>query len=169
MTSLKGGRRWLVIGVAAGACLAIAVLASGALRQASQAITSPSEPCAPHPCSAPHGFHVAIGNIATAHGIVRLEVSFANHTTADTFYAVSYRHTSPADFQLRSKDGHQARPRFDSQCPDWGELKIERGASAGPKSLCFATPAAGLQGAEIIWSPDLGLLFDDVQIPLGQG
>ncbi|HEY8678964.1 MAG TPA: hypothetical protein VIN39_10075 [Candidatus Dormibacteraeota bacterium] len=55
---------------------------------------------------------------------------------------------------------------FSPGCPDWGQLQIEHGASAGPEPLCFATPASGLQGAVIVWSPDLGLLFDDVRIPL---
>ena len=170
MTPLRPRHRWLALVVAVPALLILAAIAIGGLRQVGGALiaTSPT-PCSPAPCSAPHGFEVDIAAITTANGMVTMQATFKNATTPDAFDAVSYRHTSPADFQLRSKDGHQAGPRFDSRCPDWGQVKIERGASAGPKLLCFQTPATGLHGAEIIWSPDLGLLFDDVQIPLGQG
>jgi hypothetical protein len=166
MTSLRSTRRWLVIGLAAGACLVIGILAAGSLRQFGQAVTAPPQPCSPHPCAAPHGFEVAISGITTTNGIVRLQVTFHNNTKADAFDAVSYNHTSPADFQLRSAAGQQRPAAFSGQCSDWGELRMERGASAGPKALCFPAPAGGLTGAQLIWSPDLGLLFDDVQIPL---
>jgi hypothetical protein len=169
MTPLRSQHRWLVLLVAALACLVLAVVAIGGLRQVGQVLTATSaSPCSPSPCSAPHGLEVDIADITTANGVVMMQVRFKNATTPDALDAVSYRHTSPADFQLRSRDGQQERPRFETRCPDWGELRIERGASAAPKPLCFAAPAAGLSGAQMIWSPDLGLLFDDVQIPLGQ-
>jgi hypothetical protein len=166
MTSLTGTRRWLVIGIAVGACLVIGILAAGSLRQLGQAVTASPQPCSPHPCAAPHGFEVVISNIATVNGVVRLQVTFHNNTKAEAFDAVSYNHTSPADFQLRSAAGQQRPAAFSGQCPDWGELRMEHGASAGPKPICFAAPPGGLKGALLVWSPDLGLLFDDVQIPL---
>ncbi|HEV2012326.1 MAG TPA: hypothetical protein VGR77_00355 [Candidatus Dormibacteraeota bacterium] len=166
MTSLTGTRRWLVIGIGAGACLVIGMLAAGSLRQLGQAVTTPPEPCSPHPCAAPHAFEVVISDITATNGIVMLHVTFHNRSKADPFEAVSYDHTSPADFQLRSAAGQQRPPAFSGQCPDWGELRIEHSASAGPKPLCFAAAHDGLKGALLVWSPDLGLLFDDVRIPL---
>ena len=166
MTSLTGTRRWLVIGIAVAACLVIGILAARSLRQLGQVVTASPEPCSPHPCAAPHGFEVTIADVTTTNGIVRLQVTFHNNTKADAFDAVSYNHTSPADFQLRPAAGEQRPAAFSGQCPDWGELRMEHGASAGPKPLCFPAPAGGLKGAQLVWSPDLGLLFDDVQIPL---
>jgi len=96
--------------------------------------------------------------------MVMMHVSFVNHPHQQSF--VDYNHTSPADFQLRGADGRQSKPIFTSTCPDWGELRIKIGASAGPEPICFSSPPHGTYGAYVIWGPDLGLLFDDVQVPL---
>jgi hypothetical protein len=165
---LRSRPRILLLG-AAVAALVLAVLAAASFRRVADSVPAVPEPCSPHPCAAPHGFEADLSNITEAGGRVTMTVTFHNHTTREPLEAVSYRHTSPADFQLRSADGHQASPVFSSACPDWAELHVEHGASAGPRPLCFASAAGGLVGAVIVWSPDLGLLFDDVRIPLAGG
>jgi hypothetical protein len=96
-----------------------------------------------------------------------MQVRFVNHTRPQTFEAVSYRHTSPADFQLRDRTGIATRPVFvGNACRDWPEVDVPRGAATGPEPICFKAPSGGLKGATLIWSPDLGLLFQDVTIPL---
>jgi hypothetical protein len=165
MTSLRGRRRSLVIAVAVLGCVLLAVLAALSLRRVGQAVSKTAMSCSPSPCSAPEGFEVDISGLSVAGDTVMMQVAFKNRTVADPLEAVSYRHTSPADFQLRTATGQQVSPVFNGRCPNWPELKVQRGASAGPKPLCFR--GAGFNGAQLIWSPDLGLLFDDVQIPLG--
>ncbi|MDQ6884840.1 MAG: hypothetical protein M3077_11495 [Candidatus Dormibacteraeota bacterium] len=157
-------RPTLVVLAAAALVLLLAVIASTSLRKVTQAVI-PAAPCSPHPCAAPEGFEADFTAIRAVDGVLRMAVTFHNHTTGG-FEAVSSRHTSPADFQLRDAAGHQTDPIFSSLCPHWAELRVERGKSAGPEPLCFAAPAGDVRSAQVIWSPDLGLLFDDVQIPL---
>jgi hypothetical protein len=158
-------RRPLLLGVFVVACLVVAAVALGGVGRIDRAVAGTPAFCAPRPCAAPHGFEIDITGIPTENGRLVLHVMFTNRTKPDTFEYVPYRHTSPADFQLRTADGHQEPPVFSSDCPDWHELRIQRGARAGPLILCFKAPAA-VNGAQLIWSPDLGFLFDDVQIPL---
>ena len=145
--------------------IAAAILVLYPLRHLSQAMTTTSEPCSPQPCAAPQGFEADLHNISLEAGILRMSATFRNRTTGG-FEAVSYRHTSLADFQLRGADGQQSRPVVSALCPAWPELKVERGASRGPVPLCFRAPSGNFHSAQLIWSPDLGLLFDDVQIAL---
>jgi hypothetical protein len=125
---------------------------------------SSAEPCSPSPCAAPHGFEVDVLGATAGGGQVEVTVAFKNHTPQG-FGAGNYRPTTPGDFQLQLADGSRLRPSFGGACSDWGEIHVVRGGSAGPESLCFkATSAAG---AKLAWSPDLGILFSQVQIPLG--
>lgn len=102
----------------------------------------------------------------TLNGLLTMQVSFRNGTKPQSGETTSVRHTSPADFFLIVRDrGPRQRPVFNDQCPDWPELKIERGASAGPEPLCFQAPPAG-EHISLVWSPDLGFFFDEVDIPL---
>src|SRR2546423_6659378 len=165
MASLIRNTRWLLVAIAGVACLFLASVALGSLRPIDRAIAGSPAPCAPWPCAAPHGFEVDVTDIATENGRLVLHLMFSNRTKPDTFEYVPYRHTSPADFQLRTADARQESPVFSGDCPDWRELRIQRGARAGPLILCFKAPAK-LEGAQLIWSPDLGFSFDDVQIPL---
>ena len=158
-----------------GAAVAVAVIVIGTLffrglqqgGRASGSTGGSTPACSPRPCAAPSGFEADLSTIEVRDGQVSFLVAFKNRTQSTPFEAVSYRHTSPADFQLRSSAGVQQGPTFNSACPQWPELKIERGASAGPERLCFKEPSGGMAGAVVVWSPDLGLLFDDVRIPLG--
>ena len=96
-----------------------------------------------------------------------LEVRFTNHTSGGQFEAVSYRHTSPADFRLKWPDGSEHSAVFSADCPNWPELQIERGASSSPKPLCFDVPDTGMPGTSIVWDPDVGLFSAPVATPLG--
>jgi hypothetical protein len=166
MASLISNRRWILLGAFVAACLVVATVAVGGVGRIDGAVAGTPAPCAPWPCAAPHGFEADITGVATENGRLVLHLMFTNHTKPDTFEYVPYRHTSPADFQLRTADGHQEPPTFSVDCPDWHELRIQRGARAGPLILCFKAPAT--RRAQLIWSPDLGFLFDDVQIALDQ-
>lgn len=158
-------RRFLALLLIGALLLLLAVLASLGLRRVGRSATPPDRPCSPRPCAAPHGFQVYLTSVQLSGGVLMMAVRFKNQTTSG-FEGVSYRHTSPADFQLRAGDGNQSPPQFSSLCPRWPQLRVERGASAGPVPLCFPAPAGDYRDSQVIWSPDLGLLFDDIQIPL---
>jgi hypothetical protein len=147
------------------ALLAVVGLAIGpTLRGSLQPASNVSEACSPKPCAAPKGFEIDISEVQSAAGITSFRASFKNRTAAD-LGTTSFRPTSPRDFQLRLKDRRQLPPTFSGDCPDWGELHVERGAAVGPVKLCFQTSSAA--GTFVVWGPDLGILFDDVRIPLG--
>jgi hypothetical protein len=153
-----------VILLAILAAIGLAFGPNGLLAGSSPA--SSPEPCSPAPCAAPHGFEVDVFAATAGDEMVVVKVGFKNHTP-EGFGAGNYRPTSPADFQLRQADGSQVRATFGGACTDWGEIHVIRGQSAGPESLCFK--AGSVTGAYLVWSPDLGILFDDVRIPLDQG
>lgn len=158
-------RYWWVlpIGLAVLAAIGLALgpMLRGNLQQATG--SGDAQPCSPTPCAAPKGFEADISNVQSANGTTSFDVTFKNHTAAD-LGTTSYRPTTPHDFRLRLKNGDSLRPVFGAGCPDWGELHVERGSSAGPVRLCFKTSATA--GAVVAWSPDLGFLFVEVGIPL---
>ena len=156
-------RRYLwILGVAIVLLVGAAALAS---MQAGRSVGQVSvDTCSPKPCAAPSGFGAYFSGVVVADGVVHMNVSFINHPHQQVL--VDYNHTSPADFQLRHADGSQTKPVFNAECADWGELKVRIGDSAGPVPLCFGAHALGTQGTFVIWGPDLGLTFDDVQVPL---
>jgi hypothetical protein len=127
------------------------------------ASSDPNERCAPSPCGAPNGFEVDVTAVQAQGDHIALTVVFRNHTQPQLFEAVSYRHTSPADFRLRS-GGHELSPTFNAQCPDWPELDVNRGATSGPRQLCFAVTSS--DKAVLVWNPDLGVIPKPVSIPL---
>jgi hypothetical protein len=122
--------------------------------------------CAPTPCVAPQGFEADVSNIQPASGLLSLDITLRNKTSGG-LEAVSYRHTSPADFVLNGTDGVDRVPVFSADCPDWGDLRVQRGQSVGPLRLCFEPPRYGLQGAVLLWDPDVGLFSHRESIPLG--
>ena len=157
-------RYWWVLPVGLALLAAIGLVVGPTLRGTLQPASNVSEACSPKPCAAPKGFEIDISEVHSAAGITSFQASFRNRTAAD-LGTTSFRPTSPRDFQLRLQDRRQLSPWFSGDCPDWGELHVERGGSAGPVKLCFQTPTAA--GASVVWGPDLGILFDDVRIPLG--
>lgn len=155
--------RTVLVGAALVAAAALAVVAFLSLRAAPGGAAA-ADNCTPKPCAAPHGFGAYVSAVRVSGGQVRMAVNFINHPHAEGF--TDYNHTSPADFWLRSGSAGPAAPVFNSDCPNWGELRIKIGSSAGPVPLCFSVPAAGMTGAQLAWGPDLGFLFDEVRIPL---
>ena len=150
------------------ALVALGVVAIGVLAtQAMPSSDSVDTRCAPAPCLAPHGFEAYFVDAHVADSHVVLEVRLTNHTSAGQFEAVSYRHTSPADFRLAWPDGSEHDAVFTVDCPNWPELQVERGASSGPKPLCFNAPSTGVRGTRIVWDPDLGLFSAPIATPLG--
>jgi hypothetical protein len=121
--------------------------------------------CAPSPCAAPQGFEADVSNIQSVSGLVTADITLRNKTSGG-LGAVSYRHTSPADFVLNGTDGVDRVPVFSADCPNWGEVRVQRGQSVGPIRLCFEAPRFGLQGAVLLWDPDVGLFSHRVSIPL---
>ena len=151
--------------VAALACLA--ALGYYVVRStAANGPASSGQSCAPQPCVAPGGFEAYFSDVQASGGKVALLARFVNHTQA-SLEAVSYRHTSPADFQILWPDGSKHDPIFGSDCPAWDEIRIERGLEVGPEILCFdARPTTGLSGVLIIWNPDLGFFSSPVSTHL---
>jgi hypothetical protein len=128
-----------------------------------QASTDPNERCAPSPCGAPAGFEVDVTSVETRGDHIAVSVVFRNHTRPQLMEAVSYRHTSPADFTLHA--GAQVyRPIFNVDCPNWPEVDVQRGATSSSRTLCFAT--ATPDGAALVWNPDLGFISEPVSIAL---
>jgi hypothetical protein len=156
-------RYWWILPLSFALLAALGLAFGPTLRGRLQQATTVPESCSPQPCAAPKGFEVDISMVQSVAGVTSLQASFKNRTAAD-FGTTSFRPTSPRDFQLRLKDGRQLSPIFSRDCPNWGELHVERGGSAGPVKLCFQTSSAA--GALVVWGPDLGFLFDDVRIPL---
>jgi hypothetical protein len=97
--------------------------------------------------------------------LVSMDLTLRNKTRSG-LEAVSYRHTSPADFLLSGTDGVDRAPVFNSDCPNWGEVRVERGQSAGPLRLCFQAPRLGLAGAVLLWDPDVGIFSYRVSMQL---
>ncbi len=128
-----------------------------------QASKDPNERCAPSPCGAPAGFEVDVTSVDVKSGYIEVTVTFRNHTQPQLFEAVSYRHTSPADFSLRA-DGQTFSPTFNTDYPNWPELDIKRGATSTFRTLCFAVPSSA--NAVLIWNPDLGFIAEPVSIAL---
>lgn len=128
-----------------------------------QSSSDPNERCFPSPCGAPAGFEIDITSIDVESDHLVLTAVFRNHTRPQLFEAVSYRHTSPADFVLRA-GGKTYQPVFNSDCPDWAELDVPRGATSPERTICFGVTAAG--GATLVWNPDLGVIPRPVSIRL---
>jgi len=129
-----------------------------------QASSDPNQRCAPSPCGAPDGFEVDVTNVRPMDDHLAITVVFRNHTKSQLFEAVSYRHTSPADFLVRSS-GRDVRPMFNAECPSWPELDVARGATSPSRTLCFGTRSSS--GAVLVWNPDLGFISQPVSIALG--
>ena len=133
---------------------------------AANRLSGSAQSCAPQPCIAPGGFEAYFSDVQVSGGKVTLRAKFINHTQ-DAMEAVSYRHTSPADFQIMWPDGSKHDPIFGSDCPAWDEIRIERGSEVGPEILCFdARPTTGLSGVLLIWNPDLGFFSSPVSTHL---
>ncbi|HET9782155.1 MAG TPA: hypothetical protein VFR33_10280 [Candidatus Dormibacteraeota bacterium] len=147
----------LVVGVYAALSLQPHQNASG------QNSSDPNERCKPSPCGAPAGFEIDITSMEVKSDYLVLTAVFRNHTTPQLFEAVSYRHTSPADFTLR-QGGKSYQPVFNSDCPNWPELDVPRGGSSPPRTVCFAVTSAS--GATLVWNPDLGVIDHPVSIAL---
>jgi hypothetical protein len=128
-----------------------------------QSSSDPNERCTPSPCGAPAGFEIDVTSSEVKSDHLVLTVVFHNHTQPQLFEAVSYRHTSPADFTLRA-GGKTYRPVFNSDCPNWPELDVPRGATSPPRTICFAVTSTS--GATLVWNPDLGVVPQPVSIAL---
>ena len=125
--------------------------------------SDPNERCSPSPCGAPAGFEVDVTSTDVKSGHLALTLVFRNHTTPQLLEAVSYRHTSPADFTLRA-GGKTYQPVFNADCPNWPELDVPRGATSPPRAICFAVTSTA--GTTLVWNPDLGVISRPVSIAL---
>lgn len=160
-------RRLLFVLVMTTVLLVVLYVAGGSVEGVRQQIPLMESPCSPQPCAAPQGFEADLSQIQTANGRVTMLVTLHNKTVRGGLETVSYRHTSTADFRLSGSDAVTRAPVFSADCPDWGEVRVQRGAAAGPLKLCFESPRLGLQGAALLWDPDVGLFTRRVSIPLG--
>jgi hypothetical protein len=158
----------LVLVVALGLILVSVVLLAnrtGALQGVRAQVPFADSACAPGPCVSEQGFEVDVSNIQTTPTLLTLQVTLRNKTSGG-LETVSYRHTRPVEFVLSPTDGVDRAPVFNGDCPDWGEVRVQRGETMGPLPLCFEPPRLGLQGAVLLWDPDVGLFSHRVSIPL---
>jgi hypothetical protein len=158
--------RLLVVVLLGLVLVAVLYFAAGSVEGVRQSIPLTQSPCSPHPCASPQGFEADVSNVQSAGGRVSLDVTLRNNTVGGGLEAVSYRHTSPSDFQLSGTDGVDRSPVFDPSCPNWGDVRVERRAQRGPFKLCFEAPREGLPGAVLLWDPDVGLFSHRVSIQL---
>jgi len=142
----------------------IVYLAAGSVEGVRQSIPFYQAECAPRPCASPQGFEADISNVQVASGAVTMDITLRNKTTKTILEAASYRHTSPADFQLNGTDGVDRSPIFQLDCPSWGDVRVPRGATQGPVRLCFQPPREGTQGAVLLWKPDVGVFSRRISI-----
>ncbi|MDQ6746508.1 MAG: hypothetical protein M3010_00165 [Candidatus Dormibacteraeota bacterium] len=162
--------------LAAGLLLAIAVSGALALRSmagqpggASAGTTAGSRrECAPQPCADPHEFELHLTRGA-AHPndrhLLRLEATFRNAHYDSLSMNGNQDRADLADFQLRDGRGTQTKPVFDAPgCEEWAATKMYYRQGFGPRAVCFRVE--GPAPLQVVWGPDLGLLFDDVRIPL---
>jgi hypothetical protein len=154
---------WLVALVALAALGVVVASVAARSMENSQAGTT-TDNCAPRPCAAPSSFEIYISDVAVAGGRATMAVRFTNQKPSVGFEAVSYRHTSPVDFSLRTPDGTMSPPAFSADCPNWPEVRVERGATSDAYRLCFATTA--ISGLVLIWDPDLGIFPHRTEIAL---
>ncbi|MGI8608319.1 MAG: hypothetical protein ACR2MY_03680 [Candidatus Dormibacteria bacterium] len=155
---------------AAGAVLAVVLVAIAAFeslrpgRAVSRGAT-PSPQCSPHPCTELDGLKLYIQHSSTESGRLILDVTFRNDTGAQFLEAVSYRHTTPADFSLQYRGSGKVAPSTGPGCPAWPEVRIERGSAAGPERLCFLVPADA-SSQVLWWSPDQGAFSAAGSVPV---
>jgi hypothetical protein len=161
-------RRRLIIGVGG---LLLVLLAAGTFAAMEPGRTrtagTPGPVCAPRPCTELGGYELYVRNVNLTASHLTMDVSFKNNTPGGGLEAVSFRHTSPMDFVLHYRSGDDRKPVFDAGCPGWEESRIERGRGAGPDRLCFNVLASGLNGAELQWTPDIGVFSVTGSVPLG--
>jgi hypothetical protein len=158
----------LALVVALGLVLVVVLLIgnrTGSLQGVRAQIPFADAGCAPSPCAAPQGFEADVSNIQPTSTLLSMDITLRNRTSGG-LEAVSYRHTKPSEFVLSPTDGVDRAPVFNSDCPNWDEVRVERGQTMGPMPLCFEPPRLGLQGAVLLWNPDVGLFSHRVSIPL---
>ena len=153
--------------------MAVALVGGLALRSmfgSSTVGSSPgaSRPCRPEPCANPHDFELYLGRTAPRPGdgkLLRLSARFVNAHNDLTSVNGNKNRADPLDFQVRDAAGEQSPAVFDaSGCEHWASFEIPYSEGFGPRPICFRPAGAG--PLTIVWGPDLGLLFDDVLIPL---
>lgn len=127
-----------------------------------------SGPCSPQPCANPHDFDLYLARSPARPGdgnLLRLAARFVNAHDDATSVNGNKNRADLQDFQLRDNAGNQVKPVFDAPgCEHWDSFEIPYSQAFGPRPVCFRP--AGPAPLTLVWGPDLGLLFDDVRIPL---
>ena len=157
---VRGGVAVLVVALAVAGAFVLLEGGAGGARQ--------SAGCAPRPCVAPNGFELYVDSITRSGQDVVLRFHVVNHTTGGAFEATSDRHTGLSDFRVRAA-GTEVDPDIGPTppgCTKWDELAVARGATSPPRTACYRVPAGVDMTLE--WSPDLGLVFRSVDLPLGR-
>ncbi|HEV1997823.1 MAG TPA: hypothetical protein VGR61_06805 [Candidatus Dormibacteraeota bacterium] len=127
-----------------------------------------SRRCTPMPCANPHDFELYLDRSTARPGdgrLLRLSARFVNGHNDPTSVNGNQNRADLLDFQVRDSQGRQSKPVFDAPgCGHWDSSEIPYPQSLGPKPICFRPD--GPPPLTVVWGPDLGLLFDDVRIPL---
>lgn len=127
--------------------------------------------CSPKPCANADGFTVSITGLnrnlppgefikpEAGNHFVAMQVTL-NNGSSDS------KNANPFDFKLKDSKGqvHDIAFNTDPACGIWQAVDLAKGASLGPKPMCFEAAGDAASALTIIWSP--GFFSSKVEIPL---
>jgi hypothetical protein len=114
--------------------------------------------CSPQPCLDLQDYTMWVSNVTVADGIVRMNVTFRNSSTAT--------HASPEDLQLVDVS-KQSSPAIQdvAGCTHWSRTEFSNGAKLGPLTICFR-PASTASPLTVRWTPDMGFVCCEAELKI---
>ncbi len=174
----KKGHAVRNIGIGCGGLLVLLIIIVAIANAGNKATVGGGNPssgqatsCAPKPCADADGFKVNVSGLnrnasaseftppeAGNHYVV-MQVTMKNDSNDS-------KNANPFDFKLRDSKGQEHDITFASGggCDTWQAVDLAKGASLGPKPLCFQASGDPNAALTLIWSP--GFFSSKVDIPL---
>jgi hypothetical protein len=114
--------------------------------------------CSPQPCLDLQDYTMWVSNVTVADGIVRMNVTFRNLSTAT--------HASPEDLQLVDAS-KQSSPAIQdvAGCTHWSRTEFSNGAKLGPLTICFRS-ASTASPLTVRWTPDMGFVCCEAELKI---
>lgn len=175
----KRGHMLRNIGIGCGGLVVLLIIivaiASGGNKGASVSGGNPgggqATSCSPKPCADADGFKVNITGLnrnataseftppETGNHYVVMQVTMKNDSNDS-------KSANPFHFKLRDSKGQEHDISFavGGGCDTWQAVDLAKGASLGPKPLCFQASGDPNAPLTLIWSP--GFFSSKVEIPL---
>lgn len=114
--------------------------------------------CSPQPCLDLQDYTIWVSNVTEADGIVRLDVTFRNSSSAT--------HASPEDLQLVDANKQSSPAVQDvAGCTHWSRTEFSNGAKLGPLSICFR-PTSPAPPLTLRWAPDMGMFCCEADLKI---